>query len=977
MPTIFTSLPGQPIATLTASHLLATSPPDALAETLLLVPTRRSCGLLRRAFLDLSGGKALRLPRITALADLETEMPSMLDAAALAELAAIPPAMPPWQRLSLLTKQVLAFEAKRRSDPPLEHALSLAQDLAKLQDQCALHEVTLSSRKLAMFAEGDDALHWQQPIEFLGIIGDHWPQIETALGLTIAATRQTRIQQLATRYWREHPPATPVMVIGSTASLATTAALMQAIADAQHGAVLLPGLDPRMAPDEWSAVAEGHPYFHLKQFLARWPLELAEVQLLASDTPPYIWLPALTPTSRVEHWHDATVDTQQIQQLKLIACASDEEEVRVVTVLIREALEQAEKRIALVTPDEGFMDRVAAQLQRYGVVADRLSRGRLANTATGNLWLTLTNVINEPSRMLAQLALLRHPLVMQESAAEWQSWLDRAERYFRGLMSQRDGHMPCMPEPLQIEESYGIASAAIRAIASLSREKLLASEWIARLETLLQSLQASVGEGAEAVADALEALAATDDLGRIRIESFLALLTQALSEPWRGGLVNAHPNVLMLTPIEARMQQFDRVILANLRDTLWPGIQQSGPWLNFTHQQKLGLPKPEESISLMAHDLLVLGSGGEIFLTHARREAGSPVARSRFVERLVTLLAVQGIDESTLHAPHYREWAASLDAATHYTPETEAKPTPTAAERTQEINVSALDALFTDPYRIYAEYILKLKPVDEFDTLPEARDFGTIAHRAIERLSQHWTEKARPATAEELTTITDHALRAFSERPNIRLFWHRRLHAALEFVNGREAERRGDLRNVTNEVPIKQSLAFGKHALTLRGRIDRLEEHTDGTLTIGDYKTGAPPKPAEIINGKAVQLLAYALILSTDLSSRLHAGIHRGESSPKDFLTIDPDPGAAQEQAGMTTSDVSLDYWGLPSGKREGAVKGLDAAAIAPHHMLDQHRTAPGDFMTPETPLLAKPAGGNERFQNPYDGISRYDEWAE
>ena len=935
MPTILTSLPGQPIATLAAAHLLASSTPEMLAKTLVLVPTRRSCGLMRRAFLELADGKPLLLPRIVALADLESELPMMLGAAA---LAAIPPAMPEWQRMSLLTAQVLTFEAKRRNSPSFEHALSLAQDLARLQDQCALHDVALSSRRLAAFAEGDDAMHWQQPIEFLGIIGDHWPHIEAALGMTIAATRQTRIQQLVTDYWRDHPPTTPVMVIGSTASLAPTAALMQVIADAPLGSVLLPGLDPRIAPEEWSAIAEGHPYFHMKQFLGRWPVSLSDVQLLGNALPPSIWLAALAPTAQVEHWRALSgIDAAAVEHLKLIECASDEEEVRVATVLIREGLEDAGKRIALVTPDEGFMDRVAVQLLRYGVVADRLSRGQVANTEMGNVWLSMLAAVNEPSRMLAQLTLLRHPLVMTDNS-HWREWLNQAERYFRGLMSQRDGQMPFMPEALRIDHCYGLASVVLQEIASLSRLKLLASEWTQRLRAVLEMLQSGEGEGADSVSQALNELAVTDELGRLRIESFLALVTQAFSAPWRGGLANAQPQVLMLTPIEARLQQFDRVIVANLRDNLWPGVPQSSPWLNFTHQQKLGLPKPEESISLMAHDLLMLGSGTEIFLTHARRDAGSPVARSRFVERLVTLLAVHGIEESVLHAPYYREWAKSLDAAERYAPESPAMPMPTAAERAQEIAVGALDSLFADPYRIYAEYILTLKRVDAFDELPEARDFGTIAHRAIEKLSQHWSEQSRPASADELRAITDHALRAFSERPNISLFWYQRLHKALAFVNQQEVARRGNLRTVDNEVPIKQSIALGEHSLTLRGRMDRLETHTDGSIAIGDYKTGAPPKPSEILNGSHVQLLAYAMMMQTN---------------------------------------ATIDYWGLPSGKRDGAVTGVDAPAMAEHQLIDKLRAALADFMNPATPLLAKPLGTTDRYENPYDGISRYDEWAE
>jgi ATP-dependent helicase/nuclease subunit B len=940
MTTIFTTLPGESTATIAAGHLLATLSREELPTALVIVPTRRACSFMRRAFLEQSGGETVLLPRVVALGDLEYELPHLVDdAARVAMLAQIPPAMPQWQRISLLTKQVMAFERQRKSHPLLEHSLTLARELASLQDDFASHGIMLSARDLQSLADGNDAEHWQQPLEFVSIISRHWPLIEAAYGRMTVASRQTRIQQFLVEYWRSSPPKTPVMLIGSTASLAPTAALMQVIADLPQGSVLLPGLDPRISEEQWKAVAEGHPYFHMKQFLAHWPVGLGELMLLGDERPPSIWLSALTPTTQVERWRaQSPIDQRVIAHLKRIECATDEEEARVVTVIIREGLEAKGTRIALVTPDEGFMGRVAAQLLRYGVVADRLSHSSLATTSAGSLWLALAMAVKEPARMLAQFALLRHPLVMQPHAADWQDWLNSSEHYVRGLVKQRIGQLPTMPDALQMHEYYPVAAKAIAMIADVSSAYLLVSQWIEQFAAILGHLQAGDGEGAAAVAELLESLSAADELGEIRIEAFFALLTEGFSEAWRGGLAHAHPGIIMLTPIEARMQQFDRMIIANLRDNLWPGIRQAGPWLNFTHQQKLGLPKPEESISLMAHDLLMLGSGAQVFLTHARRDAGSPVARSRFLERLLTLLAVHGIAEDALQAEHYRDWAKALDTADRYAPELPATPTPTASERAQEMNVSALDSLFSDPYRIYAEYILKLKPLNAFDELPEARDFGTIAHRAIEKLSEHWTQHARLATPEELSVFTDRALRSFSDRPNIMLFWHRRLLMALAFVNQQESMRRDQCKTVSNEQSIKQAIRFGEHALTLRGRIDRLEERADGTLVVSDYKTGAAATANDVVNGKAVQLLAYAMMLQTS---------------------------------------AGVDYWGLPSGKRKGVINSVDAPAIADHRLLEKLRDALADFMNPATPLLAKPTANAERFQNPYDGISRYDEWAE
>src|SRR6478736_3005252 len=106
---IFTMLPGQPMAQLAARHVLERHG-DHLAETVLLLPTRRACNLMRLALIEAMDGKATLLPRILPIGDLEAELPGLLPAQALSKLAAIPSAMPEYKRLSLLVRQIELFE---------------------------------------------------------------------------------------------------------------------------------------------------------------------------------------------------------------------------------------------------------------------------------------------------------------------------------------------------------------------------------------------------------------------------------------------------------------------------------------------------------------------------------------------------------------------------------------------------------------------------------------------------------------------------------------------------------------------------------------------------------------------------------------------------------------------------------------------------------------------------------------------------
>ena len=84
--------------------------PTALADYLLLLPTRRACRALREAFLRLNNGRAMLLPTMRPLGDVDEEelilgdMPAGLGASGVLDL---PPAIAPMRRQLLLSRLVM------------------------------------------------------------------------------------------------------------------------------------------------------------------------------------------------------------------------------------------------------------------------------------------------------------------------------------------------------------------------------------------------------------------------------------------------------------------------------------------------------------------------------------------------------------------------------------------------------------------------------------------------------------------------------------------------------------------------------------------------------------------------------------------------------------------------------------------------------------------------------------------------------
>ncbi|HLB96237.1 MAG TPA: double-strand break repair protein AddB, partial [Acetobacteraceae bacterium] len=129
--------------------------PLAVADGLILLPTRRAARSLAEAFLRVSGGRALLLPRITALGALD-EAPLTLAGA-----LDLPPAVEPAQRLAVLTRLILGMGGENGAPRTADRAWPLAAELAALMDEAERAGIDLAER-LPDAADDRFAAHWAE-----------------------------------------------------------------------------------------------------------------------------------------------------------------------------------------------------------------------------------------------------------------------------------------------------------------------------------------------------------------------------------------------------------------------------------------------------------------------------------------------------------------------------------------------------------------------------------------------------------------------------------------------------------------------------------------------------------------------------------------------------------------------------------------------------------------------------------------------
>ncbi|GAB4395015.1 MAG: double-strand break repair protein AddB [Kiloniellaceae bacterium] len=990
-PAVFTIPAGQSFVDALAAGLLRrhADSPDRLAAATVLLPTRRACRSLQAAFLRVSGGKALLLPRLLPLGDLDPEellFEAPFIGGSEAE-ASLPPAISAVQRQLLLASCILSHSRASSADSGAgamseDQAIRLAAELARLLDQVETEGLDFAA--LRDLVPEDYAEHWQITLQFLTIVTEEWPKILATLGCIGPADRRRRLAELQAAAWRSRPPADPVIAAGSTGSIPATAELLKTVAGLPQGSLLLPGLD--LASDEatWGEIRRdpGHPQHGMAQLLDRLGIDRAAVEPWSEEGVPQV-APArarfanlaLRPPGATARWHEAKADdfTAALEGVQRVDCADPGEEALVIALLLRRQVEQLASTAALITPDRDLARRVAINLRRWDIEVDDSAGRALTNTPPGVFLRLTAAMVAERFAPVALLAALKHPLASGGQAPA------AFRRRVRAL--ERAVLRGARPAP----GLDGLRRALVEAQVD---EGLLA--WFDRLAGELAPFVAALGEGSggdarrlsdlvEAHLAVAEALAASDsesgaerlwagDAGEAAAAFVSELREAALATPVSKGLhypaalealmsgravrprYGLHPRVSILGPLEARLQHADLLVLGGLNEGTWPAEVDPGPWLSRPMQSAFGLPLPERRIGLAAHDFFEGFCAPRVYLTRAERVEGAPTVPARWLRRIDALRAGLGL-EVNLHQEEkqLRAWAAALDQPAEVRPLSAPLPRPPVEARPRVLSVTRIETWMGDPYALYAREILRLRPLDPLDADPGAAERGTLVHEALERFLQAYPDSLPADAHDRLIEIGAEVFHAIRAKPGAYAFWWPRFLRVAGWFLAEEQARRAAIAESFVEITGELSFDAPGGPFTLTAKADRIDRMRDGSLEIIDYKTGAPPDRKKVDRGFAPQLPLEAAI-----------------AAEGGFQGLPPGPVG------------SLAFWRLSGGTPPGEVQAAskaDPGALATEALEGLKRLV-ARFDDPQTPYACRPRPELAPRFSDYDHLSRLAEWA-
>ncbi len=858
-------------------------PEVGLARLTLLLPSRRTARTVTEAFVRLAGEQGtggMLLPRMVVVGDLDLDetLGPLLDP--LGAGTDIPPAADParrWFRLADYLAEIEG-EAARQGAGLLRRAFEIGRAIDRLLVE-GIEPADLVSERVVGIV-GDLAGHWRESTVTFLKAQAHWQAELAARGEVDAPTRRNLLFDHAARTWRSNPPPQAIVAAGVTSASPALARLLRVVSELPRGAVILPDLDLALDADVWDSLGSAgmppepgappigkddavtHPQYHLKVLLNRMGIGRGEVQPWhragLSAAPPErskAISNLFLPPAGSARWVDLPAKARRLSGVRVMESAHPGAEAQAIAVLIRQALEVPEKRIALVTPDRALAGRVAAMLRRWDIEADDTAGEPLSQTVAGRLLLLLAELVAEDFAPIPLIAALSHPLVRREAGRA--PWLERVRALDLALRGPRPAAglepLRAVAGKARLAPWWDEAEALIAPLV-IGADAMPLADLLNRLAGVAESL---CGEGLWANADGRALAAFVEELREAAGESEFvldprelhAVLRDAMDRiavrpPWGG-----HPRVAIYGLLEARMSRVDLVICGGLVEGVWPGSAAPDPLVPPAVLRALGVPGADFRIGLAAHDLAAALGAPEVVLSYSLRDDGAPVVPSRFVLRVKALLG-------ELFERHREDEAVRLarllDDATPVPHHPRPRPDPSPEQRKVDIAVTGLDRLRGDPYQFYASSILRLRRLDPLDDQPSAAWKGTAVHAILDQ----WYKAGEPSAG--LRAIADDVLDSMSAHPLMRSLWRPRLMAGLDWIAAEILRQKRDEGRAVLRTEIDGEMHV--RGVRIHGRADRIDRLGDGTLGVVDYKTGQAPKTRQVVEGYALQLGLVALI---------------------------------------------------------------------------------------------------------------------
>ena len=979
-PSYYTIPPGCAFANDLAKGLLETSStPQDLAKTQIYLPTRRAVRALSAAFVAQSDGRALLLPRMIALGDIDDDGHDPL---LIAEDGHLPPAISDMRRLCLIAAQVKSFPIGGQR-PSEAQAFALARALVRVFDQIQNAQFDIS--QLQSLWPAELASHWHDIAQFLSILWKFWPHILESEGAMDPVARRIAMMERQAQAWRDHPPEEQIILAGSTGTLPATRMMMKVVASLPHGKVIFPGMTPDITDDDWQAICEDqvHPLHPLSLTLADLSLMPFEIAIWPScrvshhqEQRRLFLQEVMRPASQTDKWrslaHTASSLTQSSSYggFRRLEAQDAYQEAEIVALLMRQTLEVPQRTAILVTADRQLAAMVQSELRRFGIDIDDSAGAPLSQSATGSFLYLLSRLMCSDDMIADLLALCAHPFASgQMGRVAFREQINHLNQaHLRGA--------------LHFDDLVGLTAHldddnALKAFMKTNILGVLSPLWAGQKKPTRSLRQSAVllGEVAEnfaatgpddkaeaigrlwsgpegqAAAKLLQDFAAHGGDFTHEVDAFPEILQQMMQNIEVRQPYQKQSRLAILGAVESRMLHADLVILSGLNEGVWPPRAAQDVFMNQAMANEIGLPHRQWRVALSAHDFMMAASMQEVVITRARRQNDVITLPSRWLTRMDAVMTALKIED--LIAPKIPDdinAILTLRKNRPVAPILPPHPCPPLSQRPTSFSATQFDQLINDPYAIYAKKVLGLRALAPVNEAPNVALKGTLFHKVLQEFITAYPEgKIGAQERAHIMTIAERLFAPWLSHYEVKHFWWPQLQAVINWFMEADSDLRQEGDMSFAEVSGKVQFTIGERQFSVVAKADRLVRHDDGTVSVIDYKTGASPSKKSVKGGRSTQMLVEAALL--------HEGGYE-----------------AIAQKGTIVK--ALEYWQLSGrGARPGKRDDVTPKEFDETNLFSAITSLIARFEMPETPYHAEPDPRGRLNYSDYRHLARIKEW--
>ena len=585
----------------------------------------------------------------------------------------------------------------------------------------------------------------------------------------------------------------------------------------------------------------------------------------------------MRPAETIYNWSSLKQDPEKVislekslKNIEMIETKTLSDEAQSIAVIMKEALEKKNLNIALVTPDRELARRVSSALKKWKISVDDSAGSALSILPMGEFIDFILSCATENFTPLSLINLLKHPLCQivpdKKKLYDFEISICRGVRPRPGLQGLKDRALALSlpaPEIISLIEHIETIFHPLMLLSSGAHSSGVYIEALSSVVDSLVTQEKIPWQGDDGVEASLLLTSLKDygpSISDHDLRSFQEILGYFMSAVTIRSRENNHPRLSILGQLEARMIHSDIMILGGMNEGSWPAEAKHDPWMSRPMRKKFGLPSPERSIGLSAHDFSQALCSSKVILTRSLKVDGVPTVPSRWLQRLTTL--IKAADIEFIPNTTYYSWARLVQQSGKVaSPAVRPEPCPPVYIRPTKLSATTIERWMKNPYHIYVTKILNMSPLPFIDQDNMASEKGALVHRILEKFLHTVGNGSLPDDAyQQLLDLGEAERLSGSDNVEWQAWWPRFKRLAAWFVTN-ENEWRFHATPWLLEQTGVHSFETERGQFTLTAKADRIDRLHEGGAAIIDYKTGTPPSLKSIESGESCQLPLEGLIL--------------------------------------------------------------------------------------------------------------------